>query len=520
MSNYFEVEVEYRPETAALNEKLKPFIGIFGNKVRGVWTTDGANPKADGSNFDYTIATDLASIVRSACGGVGIGFVDHARYAVFGKSNNNDNSEYWWNDNSGITKSITNTWDWYNANGVGSKITVYNTHALGFIVGKYLKNDDGSVDYTVWWGTKDSTSETGNDNFKFRIWDGTYNIITDVFGDTSKPDDDPGDYDDDTDDVPIPDTPTIDMCDVGLVTIWKPTISQLHSLGGKLWSKDFIDNIIKSFYSPMDSIVTLNIVPSINKVQTGGTANIKLGNYDTGIPSTIVTSQFIEVDMGTYTITKYWASALDYNPYTMIYLFLPYIGFTKLSPDDVMGKTIHVVYKCDIVTGQLNAMVSVKTDTGENVLYTQTGNFSINVPVTGANYTNVYKAAIQASVGVLSAGAAVATGGGAGIAMAANDLGQAVSGVASSKIDYQHGSSSNMSAGYLGVQKCYLVISRPRQSLADDYNSFVGYPSNITSTLGSLKGFTQVESIHLENIPATDEEKSEIEQLLKAGVII
>lgn len=517
MSNYFEVEVEYRPETAELDEKLKPFIGLFGNRVKGVWTTDGADPKPDGSNFDYSLATEFAGKVRAVTGGTSIGGVSHTRYAVFGKSygNSDISNAAWWNDNSGITKSMVYEFDWYNSNGVGKRVTVINPHALGFIVGKYRKNDDGSVDYRVWWAVS-----LGDGVFEFEKWTGTYTIITDVFGDTSEPDDEPGDYDDDTDDVPIPPTPTIDMCDVGLVTIWKPTISQLHSLGNKLWSKDFIDNIIKSFYSPMDSIVTLNIVPSINKVQTGGTANIKLGNYDTGIPSTIVTSQFIEVDMGTYTVTKYWASALDYNPYTMIYLFLPYIGFTKLSPDDVMGKTIHVVYKCDIVTGQLNAMVAVKSETGENVLYTQTGNFSMNVPVTGANYTNVYKAAIQASVGVLSAGSAVATGGAAGLAMAANDLGQAVSGVASSKIDYQHGSSSNMSAGYLGVQKCYLVISRPRQSLAENYNSFVGYPSNITSTLGSLKGFTQVESIHLENIPATDEEKSEIEQLLKAGVII
>ena len=517
MANYFEVEVEYRPSSADLDEKLKPFIGIFGNKVRGVWTTDGQNPKNDGSNFDYTVATDLAAPVRAASGGQSVGNIEHSKYACFAKSNGDADisSADFWNGISFINKGIVYNFDWYSVHGEGTQIPVTNSNALGFIVGKYKKNDDGSVDYKVWWATSEETGK-----FHFRDWAGTYQINTDIFGDTSEPDDEPGDYDDDTDDVPIPDTPNIDMCDVGLVTIWKPTIAQLHSLGGKLWSKDFIDNLIKSFYSPMDSIVTLNIVPSINKVQTGGTANIVLGNYDTGIPSTLVTSQFIEVDMGTYTITKYWASALDYNPYTTISLFLPYIGFTKLSPDDVMGKTIHVVYKCDIVTGQLNAMVSVKTDTGENVLYTQTGNFSINVPVTGANYTNVYKAAIQASVGVLSAGAAVATGGGAGIAMAANDLGQAVSGVASSKIDYQHGSSTNMSAGYLGIQKCYLVISRPRQSLAQNYNSFVGYPSNITSTLGSLKGFTQVESIHLENIPATDEEKSEIEQLLKAGVII
>ena len=518
MADYFEVEVEYRSEQAELDPKLKPFIGIFGNKVKGIWTNDNLAPKADGSNFDYSKAYNLATAVYNAAGGQDIGQVTHTRYAVFGKSNKGNTSAAWWNDNTGITKAMVFDNDWYSAGGVGTRINVTKSGNIGIILGNYLKNDDGTMTYLVWWAVK----EPDDKKWSFRKWTGEFTIITDVFGDTSEPDDDPGDYDDDTDDIPIPDTPEIDMCDVGLVTIWKPTAEDLHHLGNKLWSADFIDTIIKSFYSPIDSIVTLNIIPAIDKVKTGGTSNIKLGNYDTGIASTIVTSQFIEVDMGTYTVSKYWASALDYNPYTEISLFLPYIGFTKLSPDDVMGRTIHVVYKCDIVTGQLNAMVAVNTDTGERVLYNQTGNFSINVPVTGANYSNVYKAAIQGSVGILTAGANVARGG-AGIASAVNavsSVGSAVGSVMSSKIEYQHGSSTNMSAGYLGVQKCYIIISRPNQSLAKDYNTFVGYPSNITATLGSLKGFTQVESIHLENIPATDEEKSEIEQLLKEGVII
>lgn len=520
MANYFEVEVDYRPSSAGVSDQLMPFIGIFGKKVKGVWTTDNLAPKSDGSNFDASVATNLATIVRNAAGGKDTGYgTGDNKYAVFAKSNGGDNSREWWNNNAGINKSIVYEFDWYSANGLGITLDVRDSGNIGIIVGNYLKNDDGSIEYYIWWAIKGDHTEG---NWDFKKWNGEYTIITDIFGDTSDPvdpDDDNGDYDDDSDNIPIPDTPTIDICDVGLVTVWKPTIAELHSLGNKLWSSDFFDNIVKSFYSPMDSVVTLNIIPSIDKVVTGGTANIKLGNYDTGISSTIVTSQFIEVDMGTYNVTKYWASALDYNPYTEISLFLPYIGFTKLSPDDVMGRTIHVVYKCDIITGQLNAMVAVNTDTGERVLYTQTGNFSINVPITGANFSNVYKAAIQGSVGILTAGANMARGS-AGIASAVSSIGSSVGSVMSSKIEYQHGSSTNMSAGYLGIQKCFLIISRPNQSLAKDYNTFVGYPSNITSTLGSLKGFTQVESIHLENIPATDEEKTEIENILKEGVII
>ena len=73
--------------------------------------------------------------------------------------------------------------------------------------------------------------------------------------------------------------------------------------------------------------------------------------------------------------------------------------------------------------------------------------------------------------------------------------------------------------GMLGVQKPYLIISRPRQALPSNQNTFSGYPSFITEKLGDLSGYTEIDSIHLENVPATEPELSEIESLLKGGVI-
>lgn len=46
-----------------------------------------------------------------------------------------------------------------------------------------------------------------------------------------------------------------------------------------------------------------------------------------------------------------------------------------------------------------------------------------------------------------------------------------------------------------------------------------GYPSYITAKLGDLEGYTEIDSIHLENIGATESELSEIESILKGGVI-
>ena len=411
------------------------------------------------------------------------------------------------------------------------------------IVGKKVFEADGSITYGFWF-VQWKEDKKGNIT-NFDTWEINYDTVKPhprPYGKISTDSSSWGDYDDSSADITPPSYdhviddpsggggtitvktlyPTISAVNIGMISMWKINIAQLKQLGEQLWSSNFFDTIVKSFQAPMDAIVSLNLVPAINKVYTRGSASIHLGNYDTGITAPKTESQFFQVDMGKYTFNEYWASALDYNPYTSIQLYLPYIGMVDLSPDDVMRKTIHVVYVCDALTGQVCVYVYVSTETGETVLYTYTGNLAINIPITGANYGEVYKAAIQGTTGLLAGiGASVATGGvggaiglGSTIASTTSDL------VSGNKMQYQHASSMNMTAGYLGVQFCYVIITRPIQSLADDYNVFEGYPSNVTSRLKDLSGYTIVESVHLENMTATDEEKAEIESLLKAGVIL
>ena len=65
-----------------------------------------------------------------------------------------------------------------------------------------------------------------------------------------------------------------------------------------------------------------------------------------------------------------------------------------------------------------------------------------------------------------------------------------------------------------------MYITRPRQNVPADYGKIKGYPSNITTQLKNLNGYTVIDEIHLENMSATDDEIEEIETLLKQGVII
>lgn len=510
MPNYFNMSVQ--------DLELKPEVfpsGLFGHRIRGVYTDDGEEPDSS-MKFDVTGLVDLSQDVAlpffAGFENYNIGFFDpNKAYGVGGFDSPNWLGGVFKQFRYGSVLSF-NSFDY--------EVPYQRTLSL-FLVGQRKVNPDESVEYKYFWIKMDKNTNTLIDKQQFL---GSYDVHpgTQWDGDTSEATDKEGTYDNTTTPVTLPSLPIIDATGggsgSGFSRVWKVTQANLNALGAILWSSSFFDTLIKSFSSPIDSIVALNIVPSIASVPVGANKNIVLGNFTTDISVPPVTSQFFSIDMGTYTFEEYWASALDYSPYTSIQLFLPYIGNVDISPDDVMDKTLNVVYRCDIITGQILASIIVDG----TVLFSQTGNFSMTVPFSGANFGEIYKSVIQGTVGAVTGIAgAVATGGASGIAMGATMTASATSGaVTGSKIQYQRGGSTNMSAGYMGIQRCYVIITRPIQSLAVDYRRFQGYPSNITEVLGNLSGFTAIESIHLENVPATDEEKNEIIKLLQEGVIL
>lgn len=83
-----------------------------------------------------------------------------------------------------------------------------------------------------------------------------------------------------------------------------------------------------------------------------------------------------------------------------------------------------------------------------------------------------------------------------------------------------HSGTITGTAGLLGIRTPYILIEYPNQSLADDYKHFVGYPSNMTSTLGSLSGYTECEQVLATGIPGTDDELAELIDALKGGVYL
>lgn len=317
-----------------------------------------------------------------------------------------------------------------------------------------------------------------------------------------------GSFDGTGDDIDIPGLPTLSATDTGFITLFNPSTGQLQSLANYMWSSGFdLDTFKKLFADPMDCILGLSIVPVA--VPNGGSKAVSVGNISTGVTMTVAASQYVELDCGTLNVNEYWGAYLDYDPYTKAEIYLPYIGTHPLAVDDIMGKAVRVVYHIDILSGACTAFVKC----GGSVLYEFIGQCSSSIPITGNDWTNVINGVISIAGAI---GSMVATGG-ASAPMAAGVI--ASTATNSMKPNVEKSGSMSGTGGMLAVQVPYLILTRPRQALPSGQNSFMGYPSFITESLGSLHGYTEIESIHLEGVPATEQELSEIESLLKTGVI-
>lgn len=318
-----------------------------------------------------------------------------------------------------------------------------------------------------------------------------------------------GNFDLSSDQIDIPNVPTLSAVDTGLVTLYTPTLAQLQDLARYLWNANSatIDWWKKLIANPLDLILGLSIVPV--SVPAGATENVRVGLIDTGVAMTKAASQYVQVDCGALNVTEFYGAALDYLPFRKTSIYLPFIGTRTISTDDIMGKTVHVVYNIDLLSGALTAMIKC----GDAVLYQYSGSCAMSIPLTGQTFTDMITSTIQLAAGI---GATIASGGAAAGIVSAS----AANSVMSMKPAIERAGGVSGAAGQLAVMRPYLIGEIPRQSVPEHYNKYAGYPSNISAVLGDLSGYTEIETIHLSGINATKPELEEIETLLKGGVFI
>lgn len=329
-----------------------------------------------------------------------------------------------------------------------------------------------------------------------------------------------GTFDFTSTDVPIPPLPGIGAVNTGFLTLYKPTAGELQSTAQYMWSGAFDpENLRKLFANPMDAILGLHIVPTASGHPAAASSTLQIGNISTGLSMARVTEQYYELDCGTITISPKWGAYLDYSPYSKLSLYLPYIGIVPISPDDCMGGNIRVVYHVDILSGSCCVYVYCTSNRGTDghTLYTFTGACACDCPVTEGQYTNAVLGILGIAGGVAGAISSGAVGNAGGVT---GGLAEAAS-AALSMVKPDIGRSGNFggSAGLMGIQYPFLILTIPKMCTPGDQQIYRGYPSFVTMELSELSGYAEIEITHISNMPATAAEVDELRTILEGGVI-
>lgn len=246
----------------------------------------------------------------------------------------------------------------------------------------------------------------------------------------------------------------------------------------------------------------------------------------------VFANRYIEYSLGSITVKEYFGTYLDYDPHTKIQIFLPFCGVHDLNTDDIINNKITLSCIIDVLSGDIVYRIKVDDESVSSVLYTFSGNCSAPRPISSVDYSG--KISLMSSAIVTSAASAVAAGVkggamagptgaliGAGVAGGIGMAGSLMAGKSKATPDVKRNTANGGSCGALSVRYPYLIITRPKWSLPENYAHQVGFPSDVATRLSSCTGFTKVRSVHLEGLTdATEDEIKQIESALKEGVII
>ena len=359
----------------------------------------------------------------------------------------------------------------------------------------------------------------------------------------------------------------------GLYTRYLLTGNQLGLLGDYLFTNSLAITLIKElisvFYgSPIQSIINVTSYPFNVASMTGidiRTTTIHWGNRDTSIAGAKLMKPAVYIDWGSLPIEPYWNNFLDYSPHTKVELYLPWCtGIVPIDVNECMGGSISVKTSIELDKGTCLHSVIVTTKYGIPVVTgTYEGVCGRSVPLssidTSGKAIRLATSAVGAIVSAASAAGSSAlahTGKGnlakhkavkkgnpptpgahlpygryaleqfaASKSLSKTSKRAAMLASASALAVFRTPASVSRNGSFSGnsqsmsIQYPYIILSRPTQSVPEEYGHHYGYPSNIYTSLGSLKGYTEVGTIHLNGIVATEEELDEIDNILKDGVI-
>lgn len=335
--------------------------------------------------------------------------------------------------------------------------------------------------------------------------------------------DNPGTGDNNVDpmDVEIP-----SISPVSAVTMqYAATAQEIGKLIDWLMTDDFLTNISKVFNEPTEYLIGCKYYPfdlSLHSPLGVGTAGTyRVGNMNTpiGVTAAPIYSDFNrKLGECSFLVEPYYGNFLDYSPYTKYDLYLPYIGYKTINPNDIVNRTLKVAYYTDLTEGRVLAQVWADT----TMLESYEGQLAYDIPLSSSDgreravKTMQIATSAAGTIGGAAFGGAIGGAAGAvgGALSAAPSLINQVSALAP-HIDKGGAVSSDING--FNPQDVYLIMTRPIMAQPQNFGQVQGYAASYGGTVSEFSGFLQCREIS-GGTGATAAENDMINELLRGGI--
>lgn len=304
----------------------------------------------------------------------------------------------------------------------------------------------------------------------------------------------------------------------GLLTnTYALTPQRTQQIGERLWSAGIFDQFELINNSPIENIVSAKAFPFPIE---GELNDIYCGNVDMKVDGLLVSDNWngFKRTIGEIKVEGYYECFLDYEPFTKLAIFLPFIGFKMLDCSLFMGKYLKVVYIVDIVTGACKAVLYAD-GTPVNSF---DGEIGIDIPLTASNRAQVEAGYISSFIdtigNVASLPEAVASGGGGAVGGVTNVAGGIWDAIASNQFHAQTGGGVSPQCSAFETRDCFLIYDRPMYQEISQFAHTHGKLCRLSRRIGGLSGFTMVTpQVDLSGVPCTEAEEKELRSILTTG---
>ena len=302
--------------------------------------------------------------------------------------------------------------------------------------------------------------------------------------------------------------------------------ADLSAFQNWVFSETFFNNILRLWNDPAEYLINISFYPfdgTLHDINHVSTTNISIGNIGSDIQAYQMADGYNAAFRGgTFTLSEYYGTYLDYAPYTSAEIYIPYIGYRQLNINDVMGKKLELIYAVDWDTNQLTATIL----TNDRPLTMFSAPFGVKLSLSGTNANQVAETIARGVANtVTSVGAAISSAAhkekAAAVGYGIQAIGNAVETALDVQVSPRQFGQPTPATGLYNTQIPHLIVHRPISAEPNDFAAMRGYSAGYSGKVSEFSGYLECSAVDIAATGTMSEnEQTAIINLLNGGIYV